>query len=129
MHIDKESVPVKIDVPGALARQQTGFGDASGFGRIGAEYFTLGAGTDIAPLLTGLAGDCCHAPHWGYMISGAVVVSYTDGTDETCNGGDLFFWPPGHSVRVAADADVILFSPEAEHTQVMDHMLAKIAGA
>jgi len=129
MHIDKESVPVKIDVPGALARQQTDFGDATGFGRIGAEYFTLGAGTDIAPLLTGLSGDCCHAPHWGYMISGTVIVSYTDGTDETCNGGDLFYWPPGHSVRVAADADVILFSPEAEHTQVMDHMLAKIAGA
>jgi hypothetical protein len=129
MHIDKESVPVKIDVPGALARQLTGFGDATGFGRIGAEYFTLGAGTDIAPLLAGLSGNCCHAPHWGYMISGTVVVSYTDGTDETCNGGDLFYWPPGHSVRVAADADVILFSPEAEHTQVMDHMLAKIAGA
>jgi hypothetical protein len=34
------------------------------------------------------------------MISGGPVVTYTDGTEETCVGNDLFYWPPGHSVRV-----------------------------
>ena len=87
------------------------------------------AGTDIAPLLKGLEGDDCHAPHWGYVISGEVVVTYTDGTDETCAGGDLFYWPPGHSVRVDRDAEVILFSPQKEHTEVLDHMMAAMSSS
>jgi hypothetical protein len=129
MRIAKHDVPVKIELPGATARQVTDFGDATGFGVIGGEYFSLGAGTDIAPLLQGLDGNACHAPHWGYLISGDLVVSYTDDTVDTCTGGDLFYWPPGHSVRVTSDAEVVLFSPQKEHTEVMDHMLAKIAGA
>lgn len=128
MHLTKSDVPVKIDVPGAKARQVPDFGDASGYGRIAGEYFSLGTGTDIAPLLAGLKGDSCHAPHWGYMISGDVVVTYSDGTQERCSGEDLFYWPPGHSVRVESDAEVILFSPQKEHTEVMDHMIAKMSG-
>ena len=128
MRITKNEVPVKIDVPGAVARQLTGFGDASDYGTIAAEYFTLGAGTDIAPLLEGLNDDACHAPHWGYVNSGELVVSYVDGTQETCATNDLFYWPPGHSVRVVEDAEVILFSPQREHLEVMDHMLARLSG-
>jgi hypothetical protein len=128
MRITKNEVPIKIDVPGAVARQLTGFGDASDYGMIAAEYFTLGAGTDIAPLLEGLNDDACHAPHWGYVNSGQLVVSYVDGTQETCATNDLFYWPPGHSVRVVEDAEVILFSPQREHLEVMDHMLARLSG-
>lgn len=128
MRITKNDIPTKIDVPGALARQSTDFGDTSGYGSLGAEYFSLGAGTDIAPLLVGLDDDACDAPHWGFMVAGEVVVSYTDGTEEVCVGDDLFYWPPGHSVRVVDDAEVILFSPQAEHGAVMDHMLARMAG-
>jgi hypothetical protein len=126
MRITKEDVPVKFEVPGAVARQLPDFGDATGFGTIGGEYFSLGAGTDIAPLLQGLHGDACQAPHWGYMISGGVVVDYTDGSADTCAGGDLFYWPPGHSVRVTDDAEVILFSPTQEHTLVLDHMFERM---
>jgi hypothetical protein len=128
MRITKTDIPTKIDVPGAVARQALDFGSAKGYGTLGAEYFSLGAGTDIAPLLAGLHDDACHSPHWGYMISGELVVRYTDGTEETCSGNDLFYWPAGHSVRVVQDAEVILFSPQAEHTEVMDHMLATMAG-
>ena len=126
MRVAKNEIPVKIDVPGAVARQAIGFGDPAGFGPLGGEYFSLGAGTDIAPLLEGLDDDACQAPHWGYMLSGAVVVAYTDGTEETCSGSDLFYWPPGHSVRVLEDAEIILFSPQVAHTHVMDHMLAQM---
>jgi hypothetical protein len=129
MHLKRNDVPVKLDVPGAVARQLPGFGDATGYGEISGEYFSLAAGTDIAPLLQGLEGDSCHAPHWGYMLDGTVVVSYRTGEEETCTAGDLFYWPPGHSVRVTEDAEVILFSPEAEHTAVIDHMGVKLAGA
>ena len=128
MRVAKNDIPVKIDVPGAVARQAVGFGETSGVGSMGGEYFSLGAGTDIAPLLKGLEDDACQAPHWGYMISGEVAVSYTDGSEETCSAEDLFYWPPGHSVRVVDDAEVILFSPQVEHAQVMDHMLAQMAG-
>jgi hypothetical protein len=128
MHISKDQIPAKIDVPGALARQSPGFGDATGYGKISGEYFTLAAGTDITPLLKGLKDDGCHAPHWGYMISGELVVTYTSGEEETCRGEDLFFWPPGHTVRVVEDANVILFSPQHEHTEVLDHMLDVMKG-
>jgi hypothetical protein len=126
MRITKNEVPAKIDVPGAKARQITDFGDASGYGTIAGEYFSLAAGTDIAPLLKGLEGDACNAPHWGFMISGEVVVTFTDGDTESCAGDDLFYWPPGHSVRVEQDAEVILFSPQAEHIAVIDHMKAQM---
>jgi hypothetical protein len=128
MRIAKEEIATKIDVPGAKARQTAAFGDASGYGTMAGEYFSLGAGTDIAPLLQGLEGDGCQAPHWGYIISGAVVVTYTDGAEEKCATNDVFFWPPGHTVRVAEDAEVVLFSPLAEHLHVLDHMIAKMAG-
>jgi hypothetical protein len=127
VHIDKRELPIKIDVPGAVARQGVGFGDPSGFGAFGGEYFSLGADTDIAPLLKGLEDDACQAPHWGYMLSGEVVVTYTDGAHENCCANELFYWPPGHSVRVVDDAEVILFSPQVQHAQVMDHMRAQMA--
>ncbi|MFP5256243.1 MAG: cupin domain-containing protein [Acidimicrobiia bacterium] len=126
MRLPKEAIPVKIDVPGATARQLPDFGVASG--AIGAEYFTMAAGTDLAPLLEGLENDMCHGAHWGYLITGDVVVTYLDGTTERCFQGDVFHWPPGHSVRVERDAELILFSPQVEHTAVMDHILAKLAG-
>ncbi len=127
MHISKNDIPIKVNAPGAVARQMPDFGVASG--AIGAEYFTMNAGTDLAPLLEGLEGDACHSPHWGYMITGDVVVTYTDGTTENCTTGEVFHWPSGHSVRVDLDAELILFSPQAEHTPVMDHILAKLANA
>ena len=128
MRIAKQDIPVRIDVPGAVARQKTDFGDAAGYGQISGEYFSLGAGTDIAPLLQGLEDDLCQAPHWGYMLQGELTVTYADGTDEVINGGDLFYWRPGHTVKVGQDAEVILFSPQHEHSKVIDHMLDKMAG-
>jgi len=128
MHVPKDKIPAKIDIPGAVARQATEFGDATGYGKMGGEYFTIAAGTDIAPLLKGLKNDGCHAPHWGYMIAGEVVVTYSDGKTETCKAEDLFYWPPGHSVRVVTDTKVVLFSPQHEHTAVMDHMLKALKG-
>jgi hypothetical protein len=127
MHLAKNDIPVKVNTPGAVARQLADFGLASG--TIGAEYFTMSAGTDLAPLLKGLKGDACHAAHWGYMITGEVVVSYSDGSTERCMTGEVFHWPPGHTLRVDRDAELILFSPQAEHTPVMDHILAKLATA
>lgn len=125
MHITKEEIPVRIDAPGAVARQCQGFGTAEG--RMGAEYFSLAAGADLAPLLEGLEDDSCHSPHWGYVVEGDLMVTYSDGDSERCVGGDLFYWPPGHSVKVSADAELVLFSPQDAHGAVMDHISAKLA--
>lgn len=126
MRIAKEDVPVKIDAPGAVARQQTGFGDSTGFGKISGEYFSLGAGADIAPLLHGLEGNLCQCPHWGFIIKGSVTTTYTAGDEETATTGDLFYWPPGHTVKAGEDSEIILFSPQAEHSHVIGHILEKM---
>ena len=127
MRIAKNNVPEQINIPGAVARQVMNFGDANGYGTMAGEYFSLGAGTDIAPLLKGLEGDLCQSPHWGYMIDGEVTVTYTGGDEETTSGGDLFYWPAGHTVRVGKDAEIILFSPQKEHCEVVDHLKKQLA--
>ena len=128
MHISKNDVPTKLQVPGAIARQALNFGDATNYGKMAGEYFSLSAGTDIAPLLKGLKDDLCQSPHWGYLIEGEVTITYKDGKLETVSGGDLFYWPPGHSVKVGKDAEIILFSPQDEHCKVVNHLHAQLAG-
>jgi hypothetical protein len=124
MRLPKNDIPVRIDVPGAVARQLSDFGTS--VGELGVEYFSLGAGTDIAPLLEGLEGDMCQSAHWGYILEGRVVVTYAGGAEETCHVGDVFHWPAGHSVRVVEDAEVVLFSPQADHLPVMSHMRSRM---
>ena len=127
MRVSKDDIPVKINAPGAVARVQRDFGDASGYGRIGGEYFSLGAGADIAPLLKGLEGDLCQSPHWGYLLQGERTVTYSDGLEELVSTGDLFYWPPGHTVKVSEDSEFILFSPQEEHGKVLDHLSEKMS--
>ena len=62
------------------------------------------------------------------MIEGEVTVTYTDGKEETVSGGDLFYWPPGHTVRAEQNSEIILFSPQAEHCAVVDHLSQKLSG-
>jgi len=128
MHMVKTDIPEKIRVPGAVVRQALDFGDATGCGVLAGEYFSLRAGTDITPLLKGLEDDLCPSPHWGYLLEGEVSVLYKDGQEETVSEGDLFYWPPGHTVRVGRDAEMILFSPQAEHCRVVEHLKRRVEG-
>lgn len=128
MHVAKERIDVKMAIPGATIRQLTGFGDASGYGKISAEYFTLAAGVDTTPLFVGLEGNQCHCPHWGFVLSGQITTTDAAGQRETVTAHDLFFWPPGHNVKVDRDAEIIMFSPQHEHTQVINHMIAVTKG-
>jgi hypothetical protein len=128
MHMAKTDIPERIKVPGAVVRQAMDFGDATGYGKLAGEYFSLSAGTDITPLLKGLEHDLCQSPHWGYLMEGEVTVRYRDGREETISEGDLFYWPPGHTVRVGKDAELILFSPQAEHRRVVEHLKSRLEG-
>jgi len=129
MHVAKDEVDVQMAIPGAVIRQRRGFGDVSGYGAISAECFSLAAGVDTTPLFVGLDADLCQCPHWGFVVSGRITTTAADGARETVGGGDLFYWPPGHNVRVDADAEIVMFSPQAEHSHVIEHMRAKVGAA
>lgn len=128
MRIAKEDVDIKMEIPGAIIRQRTDFGDATGLGMISGEYFSLSAGVDTTPLFQGLDGNLCQCPHWGFVLRGQITTTDTHGVKETVSANDLFFWPPGHNVKVEADADIVMFSPQREHSHVINHMIAKVKG-
>ncbi len=126
MRITKDKVSVRMEIPGATIRQQTNFGDATGFGKISGEYFSLSAGVDTTPLFQGLEDNLCQCPHWGFVLQGQITTTSANGTRETVNTNDLFYWPPGHNVKVDTDAEIIMFSPQHEHSHVIDHMIEKV---
>jgi hypothetical protein len=122
MKISKDNIEVKMEIPGAIIRQKTGFGDATGLGKISGEYFSLSAGVDTTPLFVGLKGNLCQCPHWGYVLSGQLITTNASGTEEIVKAKDLFYWPSGHNVKVIEDAEIVMFSPQEEHTHVINHM-------
>ena len=126
MRVAKEDVDVRMQIPGAVIRQRKDFGDATGLGKFSAEHFTLAAGVDTTPLFVGLNGNLCHCPHWGYVLNGELITTDRDGIKETVTTSDLFYWPPGHNVKVTADAEIIMFSPQHQHSEVIDHMIEKV---
>jgi len=124
----RKNVDIRMQIPGATIRQKKNFGDASGLGKISGEYFTLAAGVDTTPLFQGLEDNLCNCPHWGYVLKGKLTTTDAVGTTETVTANDLFYWPPGHNVRVDADAEIIMFSPQHEHSHVIDHMIEMTRG-
>jgi hypothetical protein len=125
MRVAKDEVDVKMQVPGAIIRQRTDFGDARGYGKISGEYFTLATGVDTEPLFQGLEGTVCQCPHWGFVLKGRITTRDAAGNRETVQANDLFYWPPGHNVHVDEDAEIVMFSPQDEHTHVINHMIGK----
>ena len=128
MRVAKNDVDTKMEIPGATIRQRTDFGDAGAFGKMSGEYFTLAAGVDTTPLFQGLEGNLCQCPHWGFVVRGQLTTTDAAGKQETVRTNDLFYWPPGHNVKVEADAEIVMFSPQREHTHVIDHMREKTRG-
>jgi len=128
MRVAKDEVDVQMEIPGAVIRQRTDFGDVSGFAMISGEYFTLSAGVDTTPLFQGLEGDLCQCPHWGFVLRGQITTTDAIGVQETVRANDLFYWPPGHNAKVDVDAEFIMFSPQREHSHVINHMIEKVKG-
>lgn len=127
MRVPLDEVDVRMEIPGAVIRQRTDFGNAGGFETLSCEYFTLSEGVDTTPLFQGLEGDLCQSPHWGFVLRGRLTTTDARGAQETVLPNDLFYWPAGHNVRVDANAEIIMFSPQHEHSQVIDHMIEKVS--
>ena len=128
MRVAKDNVDVRMEIPGAVIRQRMDFGDVSGYDKISAEYFTFAAGVDTTPLFQGLEGNLCQCPHWGFVLRGQLTTTDAKGARETVNTNDLFYWPPGHNVKVDADAEIVMFSPQREHSHVINHMIEMVKG-
>ncbi|SKB84056.1 cupin domain-containing protein [Maribacter arcticus] len=121
MKVSKKNIPVTMEGPGTIMRTKDNFGGMTvGFNE-------LPKGTDFTPLLKGLENDSCHCPHWGYILSGKLLVKYTDGTEEILTDDDVYFLPKGHTAIVQEDIKMIEFSPSKELSEVMAHVGKKMA--
>ena len=79
MRIAKDDVTIKMQIPGAVLRQQIDFGDATGLGKISGEYFSLSAGVDTTQLFEGLEKNMCQCPHWGFVLRGQLTTTNVSG--------------------------------------------------
>jgi hypothetical protein len=68
---------------------------------------------DLAPMLRGLPDDRCQCPHWGYLLSGRITVTYPDRV-EVFEAGDAFYMPPGHTPAAEAGSEFVQISPADE---------------
>lgn len=120
MKLRKEEMPIALEMPVATFR-------VAEWGKLAVAYVKLSAGVNATPLLEGLVDDKCHCPHWGYMLEGAIHVRYTNGKEEVCRAGEMFYWPAGHTVWVDEDTSFVEFSPKKELKEVYDHIGKKLA--
>jgi hypothetical protein len=61
------------------------------------------------------------------VLKGSIHVRYAGGREETVRAGDVYYWPPGHTVRVDEDYEAVEFSPSGPMGEVIDHLNAKLA--
>jgi hypothetical protein len=94
-------------------------------------FVTIRQAHSLAGLLTGLPDGRCPCPHWGYVFTGKITVSYPD-RDEVCQAGDAFYMAPGHIPTAETGSEFVLFSPSealAEVTAVMMRNAQEMQGA
>ena len=69
------------------------------------------SGMDTTEMFKDLPDGACQEQHWGYIVSGAITMSYTDGTEETLTAGQAYYIKPGHNGRIDEDVDLVEFTP------------------
>ncbi|HJT37802.1 MAG TPA: hypothetical protein VJ818_05200 [Actinomycetota bacterium] len=122
MHGPADSIPVEMKQGGI----ETHGADWSG---ITVRVVDLPAGVDFTPMFVGLPGDLCQCPHWGYVFRGSIHVRYADGTEEVTRGGELYYWPGGHTGWSGPEGvSFFEFSPTEDITPVLTHLAAQMAG-
>jgi hypothetical protein len=76
-----------------------------------------------------LNGDLCQCPHWGLLLCRQLTTTDATGTQETAKANDLFYWSPGHNVKVNEDVEIVMLSPQQPHSHVINHMIDKVEKA
>ncbi|MFC9911061.1 hypothetical protein [Streptomyces sp. NPDC059862] len=111
--------PVAIEGDGVeLRTQELGGGMTVAFVR-------FPKGTDMTPAVTGLPGDMCQCPHWGYLFKGRLKMRTKDG-EEIYEAGQAFHWSPGHVPEALEDCEYMDFSPTKEFNEVIDHVKSQM---
>ena len=99
----KDEAPVEVDAPEITGRYVE-------LGGYTVAFESFHADVDPAPFFRGLPDDRCQCPHWGYVISGRLIIKYPGG-EESYDAGDAYYIPPGHTPVVTAGTEVVEFSP------------------
>jgi hypothetical protein len=89
-------------------------------------FVRLPAGADLRPATTGLPGDLCTCPHWGYMLKGRVRMHTADGHQDFV-AGEAFHWAAGHAPEALEDSEYVDFSPADEFRPVLAHLTGAAA--
>ncbi|MEU4809793.1 cupin domain-containing protein [Nocardia fluminea] len=111
-----EDLPIEV----AQGEMQTRYIE---LGDMAVRHARVPAGTDFGPVLQGLPDDRCPSPHWGIVLEGSLRLEHADGTVETANAGEVYYWPAGHTATSAGGAVFLEVGPVAPMRQFHDHAL------
>ena len=117
----KDEAPIAVDIPEMEGR----YVELGGY-TVGYETFKVDM--DPAPFFRGLLDDRCQSPHWGVVVKGRLTFRYAD-REETFASGDAYYAPAGHTPLMAADTEVIEFSPSDALQATMSVVEANLAAA
>lgn len=118
MKQDRTQLPTRHEAGGVCIQ-------AEDWGGLNVARIRFPAGADATPLLEGLPENLCPCPHWGTVLRGSIHVRYADGKVETVHAGDVYYWPPGHTVWVDDDYEAVEFSPSEAMGELLDHLESK----
>jgi len=107
----REEAPIMVDEP-VIEGRYVELDDWT----VAFERFPIGS--DPSPLFRGLPDDRCQCPHWGYVLSGQLTVTYSDST-ETLRAGDAYYLRPGHLTVLTDGTEVVEFSPTDQLQRTM----------
>jgi hypothetical protein len=119
MNQSRNSMPTRLEAGGVCIQAQD-------WAELNVARIRFPKGADATPLLKGLPQDLCQCPHWGTVLKGSIHVRYGDGTEETVTAGDVYYWPPGHTVWVDEDYEAVEFSPSGPMGKVIDHLKSRL---
>lgn len=88
-----------------------------------AEY-RIPKGFDASGLYDGLPGGRCPCEHWGYVVSGKLLMR-TETGEEVLEGGEFFHLLPGH-LGVALEDTVMIEFTRAEDIRAKDEALGLV---
>lgn len=119
MKQQRTRLPVRLEAGGVCIQAE----DWSG---LNVARIRFPKGADAEPLLAGMPQNLCQCPHWGMVLEGSIHVRYADGTTEVVRAGEVYHWPPGHTVRVEEDYEAVEFSPSGPMGEVIEHLKSRL---
>jgi len=119
MNKSKDNLPTNIDKGGVNIK-------GIDWGPLNVAHIQFPKGANAEPLLKGMPDNLCQVPHWGYVLKGSINVRYKDGSEEKVSKGEVYYWPPGHTVWVDEDYESIEFSPKEGMGELINHLKKKL---